>query len=583
MEHEHFTFPEALRFLAKRYNIELEEEEQTDEQKQAESERESLYIVTEYAQKHFSENLHDSDEGKSIGLGYFKERGFTEETIDKFKLGYAKNDWEYFYKTAIESGYQEQFLESSGLIKKSPKGDRKFYDGFKGRVIFPIHNLSGRPLGFGARTLLTDKKVPKYLNSPESLIYNKSAVLYGIYFAKGEIIKEDNCYLVEGYTDVIQLYQSGIKNVVSSSGTALTQGQIKLIKRYTNNITLLYDGDAAGIRASFRGIDMILEEGMNVKMVTFPEGEDPDSFAKSNYLEDIQSYLNDNAKDFIVTKTSLLLSDTGNDPIKRASLIKDIVSTIALIPEEISRSVYIKECSTLLDVPEKVLINELNKIRRKNHADKNKGFGPPPEMPPDEVGYNFEGDQQDKTVELGDNIDAQEKDLLRILLNYGDKNISLLNEQNEEVEVNVAQFIVHEIQRDEMEFSKPEFATLLEKIEAMLGEDNWDLSEIINHSDPNVSSITADLLASRYELHKWDSHQIVVPSEQDKLKRAVEGSMYAFKLKNVAKMKAENRQELKIAQEAKDDSKMMELLKNQITLDQIVASLSKPSGRIIIN
>ena len=583
MEHEHFTFPEALRFLAKRYNIELEEEEQTDEQKQAESERESLYIVTEYAQKHFSENLHDSDEGKSIGLGYFKERGFTEETIDKFKLGYAKNDWEYFYKTAIDSGYQEQFLESSGLIKKSPKGDRKFYDGFKGRVIFPIHNLSGRPLGFGARTLLTDKKVPKYLNSPESLIYNKSAVLYGIYFAKGEIIKEDNCYLVEGYTDVIQLYQSGIKNVVSSSGTALTQGQIKLIKRYTNNITLLYDGDAAGIRASFRGIDMILEEGMNVKMVTFPEGEDPDSFAKSNYLEDIQSYLNDNAKDFIVTKTSLLLSDTGNDPIKRASLIKDIVSTIALIPEEISRSVYIKECSTLLDVPEKVLINELNKIRRKNHAYKNKGFGPPPEMPPDEVGYNFEGDQQDKTVEFGDNIDAQEKDLLRILLNYGDKNISLLNEQNEEVEVNVAQFIVHEIQRDEMEFSKPEFATLLEKIEAMLGEDNWDLSEIINHSDPNVSSITADLLASRYELHKWDSHQIVVPSEQDKLKRAVEGSMYAFKLKNVAKMKAENRQELKIAQEAKDDSKMMELLKNQITLDQIVASLSKPSGRIIIN
>ena len=472
---------------------------------------------------------------------------------------------------------------SQKKIKKSPKGDRKFYDGFKGRVIFPIHNLSGRPLGFGARTLLTDKKVPKYLNSPESLIYNKSAVLYGIYFAKGEIIKEDNCYLVEGYTDVIQLYQSGIKNVVSSSGTALTQGQIKLIKRYTNNITLLYDGDAAGIRASFRGIDMILEEGMNVKMVTFPEGEDPDSFAKSNYLEDIQSYLNDNAKDFIVTKTSLLLSDTGNDPIKRASLIKDIVSTIALIPEEISRSVYIKECSTLLDVPEKVLINELNKIRRKNHADKNKGFGPPPEMPPDEVGYNFEGDQQDKTVEFGDNIDAQEKDLLRILLNYGDKNISLLNEQNEEVEVNVAQFIVHEIQRDEMEFSKPEFATLLEKIEAMLGEDNWDLSEIINHSDPKVSSITADLLASRYELHKWDSHQIVVPSEQDKLKRAVEGSMYAFKLKNVAKMKAENRQELKIAQEAKDDSKMMELLKNQITLDQIVASLSKPSGRIIIN
>ncbi len=581
MEHEHFTFPEALRFLAKRYNIELEEEEQTDEQKQAESERESLYIVTEYAQKHFQENLHNSDEGKSIGLGYFKERGFTEDTIDKFKLGYAKDEWEHFYKTALENGYKEEFLESSGLVKKSPKGDKKYYDGFKGRVIFPIHNLSGRPLGFGARTLLKDKKVPKYLNSPESLIYNKSAVLYGIYFAKGEIIKEDNCYLVEGYTDVIQMYQSGIKNVVSSSGTALTQDQIKLIKRYTNNITLLYDGDAAGIRASFRGIDMILEEGMNVKMVSFPEGEDPDSFAKANALEDIQEYLNINAKDFVVTKTNMLLADTGNDPIKRAELIKDIVSTIALIPEEISRSVYIKECSTLLDVSEKVLINELNKVRRKKHAEKSRtGQSYSDPGPPDEV--SFETAVQDKTIGLGEDLDAQEIDLLRILLNYGEQEISM-KQAEEEVEVNVAEFIVHELERDEMEFSNPKHEKLFSKILDQLDEEEWNISAFSNDRDAEISGLAAELLAARYELHDWGKHQIIVTEEKDRLKRAVEGAIYSFKLKNVARMKAENALEIKQAQEASDQDKVIELLEYQITLDGIVASLSKPSGRTIIN
>lgn len=584
MEHEHFTFPEALRFLAKRYNIELEEEEQTDEQKQAESERESLYIVTEYAQKHFQENLHNSDEGKSIGLGYFKERGFTEETIDKFKLGYAKDEWEYFYNSALDKGYKEEFLESSGLIKKSPKGDKKFYDGFKGRVIFPIHNLSGRPLGFGARTLLNDKKVPKYLNSPESLIYNKSAVLYGIYFAKGEIIKEDNCYLVEGYTDVIQLYQAGIKNVVSSSGTALTQDQIKLIKRYTYNITLLYDGDAAGIRASFRGIDMILEEGMNVKMVSFPEGEDPDSFAKANDLEDVQEYLNTNAKDFVVTKTNILLSDTGNDPIKRAELIKDIVSTIALIPEEISRTVYIRECSNLLDVSEKVLINELNKVRRKKHADQMRAAGnaqwAPPELPPE---ISYEVDQQDKTVGLGDNIEAQEKDLLRILINYGNESIYFIKD-GEDIEVNVAQFIIHEIQKDDMDFSNAAHVKLLAKMEEILAvDDQWDMTSIINDSDTELSGLAAELLASRYQLHDWSKHQITVTEEKDKLRRAAEGAIYSFKSKWVAKMKSANSKLIKKAQEEGDEEQAFNLMKNQIDLDKIIADLSKPTGRIIIN
>ena len=357
MEHEHYTYPEALKYLARKYNIEIEEEELSAEQIQEANEKESLYIVTQFAASYFEEQLWKSENGRAIGLSYFKERGFHETTIEKFKLGFSPDEWEAFTKAALEKGYKLDFLEKTGL--SIVKGEKQF-DRFKGRVMFPIQNISGRVIGFGGRTLSADKKTAKYLNSPESEIYHKSKVLYGLNFAKKSIVENDNCYLVEGYTDVISFHQNEVENVVSSSGTSLTAEQIKLIKRYSSNITILFDGDAAGIKAAFRGIDMILEEGMNVKVIAFPEGEDPDSYAKSHSSEELKKFLKNNAVDFIRFKTTLLLEETTNDPIKRAGLIKEIVQSIALIPEPISRSVYLQECSKLLEIDEQSLLSELN-------------------------------------------------------------------------------------------------------------------------------------------------------------------------------------------------------------------------------
>mgnify|MGYP003675010028 CR=1 FL=1 len=336
MEHEHFTYPEAIKYLAKKYGIEIEETVQTDEMKEAADERESLYLVSEFAKDYFHNTLLNTDLGKAIGLSYFKERGFTDETIKTFQLGYSMDEWEAFTSHAIKKGYKLEFLEKTGL--SIVKGEKQF-DRFKGRVMFPIQSMSGRTLGFGGRILKTDKKAAKYLNSPESDIYHKSKVLYGIYHAKQSIAKEDNCFLVEGYTDVIQFYQRGVTNVVSSSGTALTPDQIRLVNRLTKNITVLFDGDAAGLRASLRGVDLILEQGMNVRICTFPEGEDPDSFAKNNSLEQLTTFLEENAKDFISFKASILAADAKNDPLKKAETIRDMVESIAKIPDVIKREV----------------------------------------------------------------------------------------------------------------------------------------------------------------------------------------------------------------------------------------------------
>ena len=365
MKHEHFTYPEALRWLAKRYNIEIEEEEQSPEQMAAQGARESLYLVNQFARDYFAKQMLESQEGKAIGLSYLKERGYSDATIKKFELGYSPDNSGSFTKAALSAGYKLAYLEKTGLSKTNEKGS---FDFFRGRVIFPIHNLTGRILGFGGRTLKTDKKIAKYFNSPESEIYHKSNVLYGLYQAKGAIIKQDTCYLVEGYTDVVSLNQAGIENVVASSGTALTEGQIKLIKRYTNNITILYDGDSAGIKASFRGIDLILEQGMNVKVVLFPDGEDPDSYSKKVGITELEEYLREEAKDFIRFKASVLLSDAKDDPLKRADTIKDIVKSIAIIPDQIIRSVYIRETSQLFDISEKALLSEVNKIFAKKRS-----------------------------------------------------------------------------------------------------------------------------------------------------------------------------------------------------------------------
>ncbi|MDG2433608.1 DNA primase, partial [Flavobacterium sp.] len=366
MEHEHFTYPEAIRYLAKKYNIEIEETELTDAEKANTDLRESMYLVSDFAKDYFYQTLLKSEEGKAIGLSYFKERGFTAETIEKFSLGYSPEAWDAFTKEALGKGYKLEFLESTGLT--IPREDRPF-DRFKGRVMFPIQSMSGRTLGFGGRILTNDKKAAKYLNSPESDIYHKSKVLYGIYHAKQAIAKQNNCFLVEGYTDVIQFHQSGIENVVASSGTALTPDQIRLINRLTKNITVLFDGDAAGLRASIRGIDLILEEGMNVKVCSFPDGEDPDSFAKKTSHDDLVAYLDENAKDFIQFKASLLMKEAKNDPIKKADLIRDMVVSISKIPDRIQREIYVQECSRIMDISEQVLQSTLAQLVQKDSAE----------------------------------------------------------------------------------------------------------------------------------------------------------------------------------------------------------------------
>ena len=417
MEHEHFTYPEAIKYLAKKYNIEVEETEQSNEDKEQANERESMYLVSEFAQKHFKEMLWETELGKAIGLSYFKERGFTEETIKKFELGYCLDQWDGFTHVALDSGYKLEFLEKTGLtiVKEdanNPNNPKKF-DRFKGRVMFPIHSLSGRVLGFGGRILTNDKKAAKYLNSPESEIYHKSKVLYGIYHAKQAIAKEDNCYLVEGYTDVIQFQQRGINNVVSSSGTALTPEQIRLINRLTKNITVLFDGDAAGLRASLRGIDLILEQGMNVKICTFPEGEDPDSFAKNNDYEDVVLYLQENAKDFIQFKASLLVKEASDDPIKRADTVRDIVNSIAKIPDRIKKEIYIQECAQIMNISEAVLFNTLAQIDKKESYETKKQLK--------QEQKSFDVVRNETVQEKVDINKFHEAEILKMLLHLGPK------------------------------------------------------------------------------------------------------------------------------------------------------------------
>lgn len=409
MEHEHFTYPEAIKYLAKKYGIEIEETQQSDEQKQQADERESMYLVSEFANKHFQKNLHKTDFGKAIGLSYFKERGFTLETIKKFELGYSLDEWDDFTKEALAEAYKLEYLEKTGLT--IVKGEKQF-DRFKGRVMFPIHSMSGRVLGFGGRILTNEKKAAKYLNSPESDIYHKSKVLYGINFAKQAIAKEDNCFLVEGYTDVIQFHQSGVENVVSSSGTALTPDQIRLINRLTKNITVLFDGDAAGIRASLRGIDLILEQGMNVRVCTFPAGEDPDSFAKNNSDEALAEYLQENTQDFISFKASLLMEDAKKDPVKKAELIRDIVNSISKIPDTIQQEVYLQECSRIMDISENVLFSSLAQLNAKS------GRTSPQQQQQKKSFDVVKEESQPKTAKVDEQYELEKK-IISLLLQYG--------------------------------------------------------------------------------------------------------------------------------------------------------------------
>ncbi|MEB8346984.1 DNA primase [Flavobacteriaceae bacterium KMM 6898] len=525
MEHEHFTYPEAIKYLAKKYNIEIEETEQSNEQKEEANERESMYLVSEYAQKYFTETLRESELGKAIGLSYFKERGFTDETIEKFGLGYCLDLWDAFTNTALDKGYKLKYLEKTGLTivkENTGAGETKKFDRFKGRVMFPIQSMSGRVLGFGGRILTNDKKAAKYLNSPESDIYHKSKVLYGIFHAKQAIAKEDNCYLVEGYTDVIQFYQRGIHNVVASSGTALTPDQIRLVNRLTKNITVLFDGDAAGLRASLRGIDLILEQGMNVKICTFPEGEDPDSFSKNNTYEEVVAYLHDNSKDFIQFKASLLVEEAANDPIKRADTVRDIVNSISKIPDRIQREIYIQECANIMNISEAVLYNTLAQIGKKDSAEAAKKA--PQEHRAFEVVKNDK-----KAVEKVDIQYELERKLIELLLLYGNQNQKfedLVLKENESgdlvlepevLEAKVYEKIYLDLQEDEIELTHEQFKNIYYKlIEGLNEKEDFAINSFMAELDQElVSEISSILMEEeKYMLHDWERKDIYPKEKQ---------------------------------------------------------------------
>lgn len=583
MEHEHFSYPEALRWLADKYNIELPEERpMTAEEQQALTERESLNIINEFARDVFVKNLHETDEGKAIGLSYFLERGFRKDIIDKFQLGYCISQGKSFTDTALEKQFKLEYLETVGLSRTR---EGRHFDFFRGRVMFPIHGVSGKVIGFGGRTLKTDKKIAKYFNSPESPVYNKSAILYGLYFAKNNMIKYDNCFLVEGYTDVIAMHQAGIENVVASSGTALTKDQIKLIKRYTNNITILYDGDAAGIKASFRGIDLILAEGLNVKVVLFPDGDDPDSYSKKVSSEELKKYIEDSKKDFVSFKTDMLLDTEGSDPIKRAGLIKDIVESISLIPDSITRSVYIKDTANRFEMDEQTLLNELNKIRRKELGKENnipniEEVAPTPITTP-----NFQPSEASKTKEL---FYDQEFDLIRILLKYGTRAITTQQPNElgelEDVEVSVIELLCYEINLDQLKFNHDIFNDIvLEFSEGLKESILYKSSHFLRHQNPEVAKLVADIESSPYELSKawFNEHKIDTNEEVHKLDHAVMGSLYSFKLSKVQQRINEIRDELSIGEELGPE-KILDLLSEQMALEKVKFAFTEKLGRTIV-
>ena len=583
MEHEKFTYPEAIRYLAKKYNIEIEETEQSDEEKANTDVRESMYLVSEFAKIYFHDTLLNAEEGKAIGYSYFKERGFTNETIKKFSLGYSPEAWDAFTKEALGKGYKLEFLESTGLT--IPRDDRPF-DRFKGRVMFPIQSMSGRVLGFGGRILTNDKKAAKYLNSPESDIYHKSKVLYGIFQAKQSIAKLNNCYLVEGYTDVIQFNQSGIENVVASSGTALTPDQIRLINRLTKNITVLFDGDAAGLRASVRGIDLILEEGMNVKVCTFPDGEDPDSFAKKTSYEDLVLYLENNAKDFIQFKASLLMNEAKNDPIKKADLIRDMVVSISKIPDRIQREIYIQECSRIMDISEQVLQSTLAQLVQKDVA---------------EVGKKQKQEQQAFEVVKNENpVDAEKVDILyrlerkiiEILLLYGNKDEEFedtflrTNEEGkietvtEKKEYKVYQRIYLSLQEDEVELANPLFRDIFnDLINYYHHNESFSLEQYLMRLQVDFAQEVTDILMEdeRVVLHDWVGQNIFPKSKNDTIGQDVSETILTLRWYLVGKII----EELKSSLSSEVDSDNTEPLSMVMDYNVLIHSFSKKLGRVM--
>ncbi|HPR73936.1 MAG TPA: DNA primase [Bacteroidales bacterium] len=576
MEHEHLSYPEALKHLARKYHIEIVEKELSSEEIEKQNERESLLVLTSYAARQFAENLFHSDEGISIGLSYFRERGFQQTTLKKFELGYSLEKRDSFSKKALEDGYKNDFLVKSGL---SIQHDDHLFDRFSGRVMFPIHSLSGQILGFGGRILKKDAKTAKYLNSPESEIYHKSRIVYGIYQARKAISQNDKCYLVEGYTDVMSLHEAGIENVVASSGTSLTQEQVRLIKRFTPNITILYDGDPAGIKASLRGIDIVLEEGMNVKIVLLPDGEDPDSYSKKLSNEEFLSYLKEKETDFIRFKTSLLLEESKNDPVLRANLIRDIVKSIAVIPESITRTIYIKDCSVRMNIPEEVLYNEVNNIRRqKSFQDRNKYPGPE-DLPAPPV-------QVPKTVKQEPTTSFSEKEIIRLLLKYGSAELERKkqSEDKDEVVITVADYIINDIISDELSFDNPLYARIFEEFRFAVEQGVFlNDKQFIKNEDPAISKLSADILSDSYQLSRiWINKQAYVETEDMKLKDIVPDVVLKFKSDKIKIRLKDIMTQLEEAAREDDQEKILMLQKKDQTLKKALRTISDNLGKRII-
>ncbi|MCI7356350.1 MAG: DNA primase [Parabacteroides sp.] len=630
MKHEQLGYFDALRFLAKKYNIEIQERELSDEEKRIRSDRESMFIVNAWAQQYFSQMLHEHVEGKTVGMRYFIERGFREETIRKFQLGYSLDQRDALYQQAIRKGYKKEYLEKTGLVIAYENGNVN--DRFRGRVIFPVHSLSGKVVAFGGRVLKKDEKTAKYVNSPESPIYHKSNELYGIYFAKQAIVKADRCYLVEGYTDVISMHQSGVENVVASSGTALTHGQIRLIHRFTNNITVLYDGDAAGIKAAIRGIDLLLDEGMNVKVVLLPDGEDPDSFARSHSATEFTEFIRQHETDFIRFKTKLLLADAGNDPVKRAALIGDIIRTIAIVPDDITRTIYIRECSAMMEIDEQVVLNQVNKQRLSKNEQKpsvpvtNRStteilppdysiaepsgqmqevpvataepvsdqlppdFPPPPEeefsgsneMP--EIPPSAPVEETQVMTRQRSPYEAFEIALLRYVVRYGERVLYdyVDEETKERIVMRVAEFIRDDLERDDLSFYTPIFKQMLDEAANRCGEETFIAHRyFLSHPDPLVSRVAANLMSEKYQLSKYHFKFREVEQEEDKLDQLVVRDLFAFKEAYIMRQLKEKQEQLKQLSSA-DPEQIMTVMKEIAQLNEIKKVLSKELGERII-
>jgi DNA primase len=575
MEHERLTYPEALRYLAKKYNIEIVEKEPSPQEIQQKNERESLLILTQWAQKYFTNILQNTPEGQSVGMAYFRERGFTDEIIRKFQLGYSPRQKDALTKAALKEGYKLEYLVKTGLTVEK---DNYRADRFRERIIFPIHGMTGNAIGFGGRILRSDDKMAKYLNSPESDIYQKSKILYGLFHARQAIAKKEKCFLVEGYTDVLGLHQAGIENVVASSGTALTSEQIRLIKRFTSNVTIIYDGDEAGIKASLRGIDMILEEGLNIRVVPLPEGEDPDSCSRKLSASEFQQYIKENETDFITFKTRLLLKEIKQDPVQKATLINDVIASISVIPDTVTRSVYIKECARMLDTEERILYSQVYSRRKKRAEDR----------------YKRETRQEELRIQstpLPSFIrevysGEQEKLLVRFLLQYGNERLFEIQDEHAGVEyISVAEYIINEILNDELEFRNLLYRKVFEEVNALLQTGEViEIKHFVNHEDPNVSKLAVDLLSSPYSLSKVHQRKgASVETEDMLLKKNVPKALIEYKRKILEIAQREKEEQIRAVQEKDQDMEAVNpLMQQYITITSLINTISKARGWVVL-